>query len=146
MSTTPDTASREIRLLRRGTNNAIQKAPGELDQPTLTASAIEDVRKEVEPLIGLLDECVTVHIKKFTDIEGNFSNDIEDWENELEVVKVVWEICLDKWRDLLNKNKKMLEAEVDAGESDVHVEVGESSDGSKAEHSEDELGNIFTPP
>ena len=59
MSITPDTAShtasREIRQLRRGANNDIPKARGKLDLATLTASAIENVRKEVEPLIDLLD-------------------------------------------------------------------------------------------
>ena len=146
MSITTDTASCEIRLLRRGANNAIQKARGKLDLATLTAPAIEDVRKEVEPLIGLLDECVTVHIENFTDMEGDFSDDIEDWENKLEAIKIVWEHCLEKWRGQLDKNKKMLEAEVDAGESDHLDEVDDSSDGSVAELSEVELDNLFTPP
>ena len=119
MRTMPETAShtvsREVRLLRGGANNAIDKARDKLDLATLTAPAIENVRKEVEPLIGLLDECVTVHIEKFTDMEGNFSDDMDDWKNELEAVKIAWDYHLEMWRHLLDKNKKVLEAEVDAG-------------------------------
>ena len=82
MSTTPDTAShtalREIHLLRRGANNAIQKLCNEIDLAVLTASDINKVREEVEPLIDSLEKCLTAHIEKFTDMDGDFSDDIEE--------------------------------------------------------------------
>ena len=49
MSTTPDTALREMRLLRRNANNATKKVRED------TAPAIDELNKEVEPLIDLLD-------------------------------------------------------------------------------------------
>ena len=41
MSTTADTALREMRLLRRNANNAIKKAREDTDLATLTAAAID---------------------------------------------------------------------------------------------------------
>ena len=102
--------------MRRSANNAIQKACNEIDLATLTTSAIDELRKEVEPLIDLLDKYVTERIKEFEDMEGDFSDDIEDWENELVAVQIVWEHCVKKWRDQLDKNKKVLETAIDAGE------------------------------
>ena len=63
----------------------------------------------------------------------------------MEAVQVVWELCLYKRDDQLEKNKKLLEAEIDAGEGAVHDEVGDSSDSSSAKLLEDELGDVSTP-
>ena len=117
----------EIRLLTRGMNNAIQKSCNEIDLAVLTASDIDKVREEVESLIDSIEKCVMAHIEKVMDI-GDFSDDIEEWKNELEAVKTVWELCLYKWDDQLEKNKKLLEAEIDAREGDVFDEVSVSLD------------------
>ena len=145
LDTASHTALREIRFLRKGANNAIQKSRNEIDLAVLTASDI-DKAKEVEPLIDSLEKCVTANVEKFTDIDGDFSDDIEEWKNELEAVKTVWELCLDKWHDQLKKNKKVLEVEIDVADGTVRDGVGDSSGSSPAELSDDELGDISTPP
>ena len=78
-------------------------------------------------------------------MDGDFSDDIEEWKNELETVKTVWELCLVNWRHQLEKNKKVLEAEIDAGDGAVRDEVGDSSDSSSGELSEVGLGNVPPP-
>ena len=103
MSTTPDAALREMHLLRRNANNAIKKACETIVLATLTALAIGELNKEVEPLIDLLDKCVTGHIKTLEDLEEDFSDKIEDWENEFVAIQIVWELCLEKWHDQLIK-------------------------------------------
>ena len=106
MSTAGETALREMHLLRRNANNAIKKAHGDIDLATLTAPVIDDLKKEVEPLVDLLDKCVMGYIKALEDMEGDFSDEIEDWENELVAIQIVWEHCLDNWYHQLNRIRR----------------------------------------
>ena len=63
MSTTEDNVLREMRLLKRNANKAIMKARNKSKLDTLTVLEIDELKKKVEPLIKLLDDLVTAHLK-----------------------------------------------------------------------------------
>ena len=49
---------------------------------------------------------MTAYIKALEDLEGDFSDEIEDWENELVAIQIVWELCLEKWHDQLENIRR----------------------------------------
>ena len=118
MSRVHETVMHQMRLLRMNAHKAVEKAlVKSKSDKALSEKEMEELRGEVEPFIRQLDDCVSEHIERLKEKEGDHDEEKEEWDMQAEHAHIMCQQCLDLWRLQKEAAEKASEVEEVMGDA-----------------------------